>query len=135
MARRPRPDQESVTGRASTDRLPGLEAALIAAIILTIGVFVYLWAAHDRPGFAWLLPLVWVPLMIWDYRALGRGELTSLAVVIFSSVGVFLLTTMAILSQAGQTAGLIVGLVGFAIFVAMLGAGAYMLGRLADRQQ
>ncbi|MFP4073294.1 MAG: hypothetical protein ACLFVZ_04570, partial [Actinomycetota bacterium] len=61
--------------------------------------------------------------------------LTSLAVVIFSSVGVFLLTTMAILSQAGQTAGLIVGLVGFAIFVAMLGAGAYMLGRLADRQQ
>lgn len=118
------------SGRKSSIR--GLEFALAAAIVLTLGVFIYLWSAHDLPGAAWLLPFVWVPLMVWDYMALRRGEVMSLALVIFGSIGTFLFTTIVLFSQAGQTAGLVAGLAGFAIFAAMLAAGAYMLGRVAD---
>lgn len=113
----------------------GWVAALVVGTAVTLAVFVYLWTAHDLPGFAWLLPLVWVPLMAWNYYTLRRGQVMGLAMVIFASTGTFLLTTMAVFSQAGETAGLVVGMTGFLVFAAMLTAGAYMLDLVARSEE
>jgi|FLYL01.1.fsa_nt_gi hypothetical protein len=114
---------------------PVLVTALAVAIALTLAVFVYLWAAAGLPSSAWLLPLGWVPLMVWNYLLLRSGQIMGLFLTIVLSFGLFFVTLFAVYSQAGETAILVVRMTGFVTFAALLTAGAYMFGLAARSEE
>lgn len=110
-----------------------LRRSLIVGMVIAAGLAGYLFFLR-----AWvpaLLVLVWLPLQLYDYRALRSARPTVVAIAIIASFGMMLVTTMAAFVFATVTAGIVVGVTAMVMFAVMITGGAIFFERAAVAEE